>query len=499
MGRQQMKIEAPSYWSPDLPDRALAELCKRSFFRFVKEFWGEIIGEEPVWNWHIPYLCDELQQLALRVEQRLPKEYDLVINVPPGSTKSTICTVMFPVWCWTLDASLRFITGSYSKDLSLEHSEYSRDIIRSDKFKRLFPEIEIKRDKDLKSNYRNSSKGQRYTTSVGGTVMGIHAHIIIIDDPLNAKQAASEAELSTANDWIGRSLSTRKVNKALTPTILIMQRLHENDPSGVWIEKKADRIKHICLPATDEDDIKPAELRERYVNGLLDPARIGRGVIEEAKIDLGSYGYAGQFAQKPAPDEGGILKKAWFNRITWATFGELTAGHRVVWDIMMDTAYTAKEQNDPTGFLVSCKIGADYFIRHTESVRKEQPALEKYIPEFARKHGYSDSSVVVIEPKANGLSTAQNMRARSSLNIVIDEAPDRDKVSRARDISATVESGRVHLIEGPWVEPFLTNVATFPNATHDEDVDTLCMMIQRSNRMFDTTQNPDPNARRRRQ
>ncbi len=489
--------KVPSYITPDLADKALAELCRRDFFRFVKEFWSEIIGEDPVWNWHIPYLCSELQELAERVVRREPKLYDLVINIPPGSTKSTIATVMFPAWAWTRDASLRFITGSYSKDLSLEHAGYSRDIIKSEKFRRLFPEIEIMRDKDLKSNYKNSQKGQRFSTSVGGTVTGIHAHIIAIDDPLNPKQAASEAELKTANEWMGKTLSTRKVDKSLTPTILIMQRLHENDPSGVWIDKRPDHIKHICLPAEDSERVSPQELREEYIDGLLDPVRIPLSVVDDMKTTLGSYGYAGQFDQAPSPGDGGIFKKHWFPSVTWAEFEAAAHGHRVVWDTLMDGAYTEDTRNDPSGFIAHCKIGANYFIRMASSRWLEQPDLEKFIPSFAKESGYGPSSVIAIEPKANGLSTAQSMKARSDLNIVIDEPPDRDKISRARDVSAVCEAGRVYLIQGPWNDEYRDQMGMFPNATHDEYVDLTCMMIQRARRMF-TPDKPKSNRNDRR-
>src|SRR5690606_9375662 len=139
----------------------------------------------PVWNWHIEYLCGRLQEYGMRVVRREPKLSDLIINIPPGTSKSTIATVMFPAWLWTADPTIRALTGSYSASLSTDHAVKSRDIIRSDKYAEYFPEIEIKRDQDNKTHYKNVKGGERYATSVGGTVTGFHAHIIIIDDPLN--------------------------------------------------------------------------------------------------------------------------------------------------------------------------------------------------------------------------------------------------------------------------------------------------------------------------
>ena len=78
------------------PHLIQAEACRRSFFTFVQEFWSTIVTEEPVYNWHIPFLCEELEKVLWRVIARQPKAYDLIINIPPGTTKTTIASIMFP-------------------------------------------------------------------------------------------------------------------------------------------------------------------------------------------------------------------------------------------------------------------------------------------------------------------------------------------------------------------------------------------------------------------
>ena len=291
--------------------RVAADECRRDFFYFVEIFWNVIIKEAPVYNWHIPYLCGELQKLSVPIVERKPKPYDLIINIPPGTTKSTIVTVMWPVWLWIQDASLRIITNSYSGALSIEHAMKSKDIIESGKFRRMFPEIRIRRDKSGKQNYENTATGYRYATSTGATITGFHAHVIINDDPVNPKQAESEQMRTAANEHT-KTLSSRKVDKANTPVVTIMQRLHEEDVTGYLLKKKGENIRHICLPAEDSDNVHPAELRKNYVGGLLDPVRLSRKVLDEARTDLGSRGYAGQYDQMPTTAGGNIIKEAWF-------------------------------------------------------------------------------------------------------------------------------------------------------------------------------------------
>ena len=212
------------------PVRLEASVCRDSFFDFLVRFWDEIIPEKLVLNWHIEYLCNEIQRVAERVIARQPCEANLVINISPGTTKSTICSVMLPAWCWARDPTIKIICASYSHHLSLYLASQSRNLIAGQKFMRLFPEVELVEEQ--KGLLITSRGGQRISTSVGGSITGMHGHILVVDDPINPRQAVSEVQLQAANDWLDRTLMTRKIDRTITPLILIMQRLHQDDPTG---------------------------------------------------------------------------------------------------------------------------------------------------------------------------------------------------------------------------------------------------------------------------
>lgn len=453
--------------------KAVAELCRRSFYFFLQEFWDVVIPEEPKLNWHIEYLCNELQYLNSFVVDRKPKPYDLIINISPGSTKSTIVSQMYNAWVWTIDPSQRFITTSYSHSLSLSQSTKTRDILLSDKYLAYFPYVQIKQDQSGKSDFWNTKGGQRFTTSTNGTVTGIHAHQIIVDDPMNPKQAVSDVERVNANDFVMSTLSSRKVDKEMTPTILIMQRLHEEDTTGAMLSRNKN-VKHINLPAEENDNIKPSELRKYYLNGLMDPDRLNQNVLNESKLNLGSYGYAGQFLQNPAPESGGLIKKHWFDIIDWKPEYE-----KLTWNFVADTAYTSNESNDPSGYLSYAKLDNDFIIRFAQTEFLEFPELCKALPSFAYLHGYTNRSVVEVEPKASGKSLVQTLRKETSLNVKEGIPPAKDKVARVKDVSPKMESGRVKLIRGLWNDEFLNQLALFPNAKHDEYVDCVTMMLNK--------------------
>lgn len=451
-----------------------AELSKRSFRYFLEYFWDTIIQEPFVPNWHIDYLCAELQSIGHNVRDRKPKEYDLVINIPPGTTKSTICTVMFPVWCWIIDPSLKFITGSYSSDLSTSHAVKSRDVIRSDKFLKCFPEIKLKPDKDNKTDYENNHTGSRVSTSVGGTSTGKHAHILIVDDPINPKKAASEVERDNANSWMDATLSTRKVDKEVSVTILIMQRLNEGDPTGHILSKPDKKVKHICLPGELSEDVKPIELREKYTEGLLDVKRLNRAVLSDLRTDLGSYGYAGQIMQRPSPEEGGILKKEWFDIVAYQDF--LKQVSTPTWQMFIDSAYTEKTTNDPTAILTVCQANNNIYIKESRQLWMEFPNL---ISEIKNLAALNNASKIYIEPKASGKSIVQQLRRETVFNVMELDSPKDDKVSRLNACAPVIEGRRVILIKGSWNDGFINECVRFPNGLHDDQVDNLSACVNK--------------------
>lgn len=473
---------------PELLTAIEREACKSSLFEFVKSFWGVIIPETPVFNWHIPYLCEELEKLSYYIVNRLEKPYDLLINIPPGTTKSTLVTIFWPVWLWTQDPTIRTITNTYSEDLSVEFATKSRDIIQSDKFRRLFPEIKLRRDKSGKQSYENTKTGARYTTSTGGTITGKHAHLIISDDPQNPKQAESDTLRKTANDHT-KTLSSRKVDKRNTPTVTIMQRLHENDVTGYILSRGKENVRHICLPAEASAMVKPAELKEKYIDGLLDPVRLSRAVLDEARLDLGSRAYSGQYDQNPIPDGGNIVKKEWFPRISRAEFERIRGYEPYIF--FADTAYTSDRSNDPTGIIATCKIENKIYIVNGKKLWLDFPDLCRFIVRWTAENGYNNESSIRIEPKASGLSTVQTLQRTTGLNITITDTPRDDKKTRLSAASPTIECGRVVLVDDFFTEEFVEEVCGFPAKEHDEYVDILAYAVDYYNNVEEESEPQD--------
>lgn len=444
-----------------------ADLCRRSFYDFFLRFWPTIVPEPLVCNWHIKILCDELQTVAERVFARQPKLYDLIINVPPGSTKSTICSEMFPAWCWTRDPTIRTICGSYSYDLSYDLASRFRRILTSDKYIALFPEVEL--TSEGKENIETGKGGQRIATAtMARNATGKHAHFLIIDDPLNPRDAVSDVLLAGANTWFDHTLMSRMVNKALTPLILIMQRLHQNDPTAHRLGKEGVPVRQLCFPAELEgyaQYVRPRSARKYYVGGMFDPVRLPKKVLEMTIKDMGDYAYAGQYGQTPIPAGGGMFRTDQIEIYPSMT-GKLVKAVRY-WD----KAGTHKGG----AFTVGCKMGLDrdrsFWI--LDIVRGQWEANER--ERIIRQTAIRDSRDVMIaqeqEPGSGGKESAiATLKNLAGFRVAIDR-PKGDKVLRADPFSVQVNGGNVKMLKGVWNGEYLKEMQFFPFSTYKDQID----------------------------
>jgi predicted phage terminase large subunit-like protein len=460
------------------------ELNNRSLYHFLQYFWDVVSAHKFQHNWHIEYLCKELEIVAEKVVQKKPRDYDLIINVPPGSTKTITCSIMFPAWCWSKWHWMRFICASYSGALSLESAEYCRELIRSQPFQEMYPELNIKEDKDTKSNFKVVKKvsvspgrmpqtlvgGSRYSTSVGGTLTGFHGDILIVDDPLNPTQAVSDIELANANRWVEQTLSTRKTDKSITPTILIMQRLHQDDPSGHILAKQKENIKHICLPGdarTYRQQIQPPELYQYYVDDLLDPNRMSWKVLQDLEADLGQYGYAGQIGQDPTPPGGGMFKVSHFQIVN-----QMPQQNNIQYSVRYwDKAGTQDAGAYTVGVKMTKLTGSRWLIEDVKRGRWSTNERERIIKETAVADGTAVVVWVEQEPGSGGKESAEGTIRNLAGWSTYAERPTGDKIFRADPYSVQVNNGAFLLMNGLWNREFIEEHRFFPYSTYKDQVD----------------------------
>lgn len=352
-------------------------------------------------------------------------------------------------------------------------------------FKDVYPELMVREDKDTKSNFRIAKKlppahvgynhridsgGSRYSTSVGGTLTGFHGDILIVDDPLNPQQAVSDVELANANRWVEQTLSTRKTDKAITPTILIMQRLHQDDPAGHILAKQKENLKHICLPGEVRNyrkQLKPAELYEYYVDDLLDPVRMPWSVLTDLEADLGQYGYAGQIGQDPTPPGGGMFKVDHFQFVTQP----FPTNHIVNTVRYWDKAGTQDAGAYTVGARISRLDNGRWVIEDIKRGRWSSHERERIIRETAIADGQNVTIWIEQEPGSGGKESAEGTIRNLAGWSVYAEKPTGDKAFRADPYSVQVNNGNFSVMNALWNREFVEEHRFFPYSTYKDQVD----------------------------
>lgn len=442
----------------------LASTCRLSYFEFVKHFWGTIVRDPLVLNWHIKYLCDEIQTKLERVFRGEPCDQDVLVNIAPGTSKSTLFSVMLTPWAWTRMPHFRMIGASYTDALALDLSGKSRQIVESPLYQKTFPEVVLTKDTNSKSHWKNTRGGDRYAVAVGGSVTGMHAHCIVIDDPIDPRGVRSKADLETANIWCKETISSRKVNKELTPTFVVMQRLHQNDPSELYI---ARGVKHICVPGEETPKIYPPELRSNYQNGLFDPVRLSRPVLEKMKSELGQFGYSGQILQDPIPLGGGMFKP---ERINIVEYPPVSTGFTKIvryWD----KAATKGGGDWSVGVKMGLHKDGSYWILDICRGQWSSDERERQIVACASRDGKSVRIGIEREPGSSGVDSVKDSIKRLAGYHVIPNLASGKKEIRADTFSVQVNAGNVYMVKGAYVSPYLEELAFFPNGKHDDQVD----------------------------
>lgn len=457
-------------------------LCLESFYDFVQQFWHVVVPEPPVWGWHIKYLCDTFQADAVRVFNNQPKLHDTIVNISPGTTKSTILSVMAPAWVHARMPSARILTASHTQQLTFELARKSRMVERCNLYRAAFPGVVPAQDQDAKSLYMNTAGGGRMAATVGGmSPTGFHAHFLLVDDPLDPAKAAKPGELGlgAANTFMSEVLPSRKVDKAVSVTWLIMQRLHQNDPTGYMLERGGAAVRHICLPAKRSGTVKPAHLRKHYSkDGLFDPVRLGRRVLKEAERDLGLYGFAGQYMQRPTPRGGGMFTTG---NLGTATPPPLYDRGWVCLCRAWDKAGTAGGGAYTVGLLMgryrppgAPKDGSADKWWVLDIVRGQWAAHEREacIVETAKADGRRVLVGIEQEPGSGGKESAQATVQRLAGYRTRVLPATGTKEDRADSWASLVGAGCFYLPPGvPWRRAFVEELQYFPRGTYKDQVD----------------------------
>jgi predicted phage terminase large subunit-like protein len=470
------------------------EWCK-DYRNFFCRSWRILEPNTPlVWNWHYDVLCDELQKQMERIARREKKEYDIIINLPPRTLKSSLVSRMLIPYAWTRFPWIRFLTTSFSQELSSEHSVNSRDIIDSEWYQALWGNVfEMTSDQNVKSYYRNNLAGYRIALSVGSSSIGRGANCMVFDDLNDPKTCGSPVMRQNVINFYKKVAFTRLNDQTIDLRIVIQQRTYDDDITGYLLQNFEEKWKLFCFPAMESKDISPPEYKSKYVNGLFFPKRLSVEAIEEYKINLGTD-FWGQIQQKPTAPEGGMFKRHWWR--FWRPKGSDLA------DVSMDVegkqffcptidrpdifedeidswdmGLKGGEENDPCVGAYWTKTAKDFFLM--DGRRGLYTALQKEVEVLSLREKHPNVSATLIEDATGGSDTLRYLKLKVPGVIGISPG-SQDKRTRAIPAARQAESGNIYLPHpsiAPWVWDYIEEMAVFDRGVHDEWVDTTSQAI----------------------
>lgn len=453
--------------------------CELSLYEFVKQAWPVLEpGVTFVDGWAVQAIAEHLQAVTEGQCTRL------LINVPPGMSKSMLTNVFWPAWEWGPRGLgvHRFISASYEQGLATRDMVRCRDLLKSEWFQERWPVV-FKDDQDQKTYYENTKTGWRFAASVRAALTGYRGDRIIVDDPHSVKTAESDAEREESLRWFTETLPTRLNIPDRSAIIVIMQRLHQRDISGLIIDELYKDWVHLCLPMEHE---RERHCRTRIVmpdgatfvdprkdeGELLFPERFTPASVDSLKNTLrshgGSYAEAAQLQQRPAPREGGIFKTDRWRIVD-------VAPPVVRWVRGWDLAATSKKQNPRAAFSAGCLMGLTaenhIVIRDVQRFRGDPGEVKERVGAIAVADGHHVRIDLPQDPGQAGKAQLADFALDLQGFIVSGSPESGDKRQRALPLAAQQAVGNVILVAGPWIPEFIAEANLFPASTYKDQID----------------------------
>jgi len=458
--------------TPDVLDQIEREYCSRSLANFVRRAWQILDPGMPlVWGPHMDAVCLHLEAVTKGQINRL------LINIPPGTSKSSLVSVYWPAWEWGPKGipTNRVIGASHEQSLSVRDSTKMRRLVTDPWYQKLWP-TNLMRDNNQKLSFENESTGFRQACAVR-SMTGRRGDRVIWDDPHSAEDAHSPAALIEAERIFKETLPTRLVSPEHSAIVIVMQRLNENDVSGIILSDDYG-YEHLCLPMEYERDrhCKTSigwEDWRKEEGELLFPDRFPAHVVERDKKLMGSHAVAGQFQQRPSAKGGSVFldhgQRFYLPKDIPEKFDQVICS----WDCTF-------KDTDGSDYVVGQIWGRkDANCYLLDQVRDRMSFTNTKKAVVSLKASRDDIRAVLIEDKANGPAIIDSLKMEVPGLLPVE--PDGSKLARAHAITYLWEAGNIYLPHkdiAPWVTRLTDEMSSFPFGANDDQVDSMTQAVR---------------------
>lgn len=464
---------------------------------FMREAWHVL---EPrthfAEGWVNRAICSHLEAITFGRFLALGLPNKVKFNVPPGMTKSLTISVMWNAWEWGPCGMpfLRHLSTSYVDDWVIRDTDKTRKLITSEWYQGLWGEKAFGADAHGDCHRRvvlTRSASDKFENTAGGSRVGVtfnkltggRGDRLTIDDPLSVAQSKSDADREYAKFIMRESVPSRLNDPVRSATALIMQRVHEEDPSGVW-EKVGVPHVSVILPMRFELDRRcqtPIFVDPREVEGeLLHPERFPLATVDVLEKEMTPYAVSGQHQQRPVPRSGGMFKRHWFKPRR-----DLPPGYRWVrhWDLADTEETYGADPPYTAGVLLGAPAGGGgpYVIGDVYRLRQEAAEVRKAVRMIGEADrirlgalGGTYEVQVPQDPGSAGKTVARDMITKTLDGFIAYKLIETgSKIDRAEPMSVQAENGNVEIMSGAWTEAFLDEACLFPGTKFKDQVDAL--------------------------
>jgi predicted phage terminase large subunit-like protein len=422
---------------------------------------------------------------AALVEAYNTPDSRLIISMPPQEGKSTRVSVMYPLWVLAQDKSKAIVLTSYSDRLVRKNSKNVRNHIITDGHKM---GLSLARDSRSATQWKlQKERGGMFAVSIGGSLTGEPADLIILDDPhKGAKEADSENQREDVWEWWLSTASARLGPGA--SVVMILTRWHEDDLAGRFMNAEDGHVwKYINIPAqADHDPGKgQKDILGRAPGEFMVSAR-GRSQAqwEATKLRQTSRNWNALYQGRPSSAAGTVFKRdhwSFYDAPLWTvdeSGAHLCTGDEDRLIQSWDMTFKNTKASDYVVGQVWLKRGPNAYL--LDQVRRRMTFTESVKAVEAMTAKWPQAETKLIEDKANGTAVLDVLRARMPGLIPI--TPKESKEARASAVTWAIEAGNVYLPAdklAPWAEALIEEAAAFPTGAHDDQVDALTQALNR--------------------
>jgi len=398
------------------------------------------------------------------------KKKRVVVNIAPRHGKSELISYLAPAWFLGKFPQKKIIMASHTADLAINFGRRVRNLVGSNEYKGIFPQVELQSDSKSASRWGTNFNGEYFAIGVGGALAGRGADLFIIDDP-HSEQDAKQNKASVflpAWEWFQSGPIQRLMPGGAI--IVVMTRWSKLDLTGQIIsqmerEEGVDPWEVIEFPAIKDDGT--ALWPEFWdVEELL---------AKKASLDVRYWN--AQYLQKPTSEEGALIKREW-----WRIWEGNTPPDCEFTIMALDAAQETNNRADYNAltlwgvFFNEETNNFNIILLNAIKQRLEFPDLKKMVLE-QYKEWEPDSFIV--EKKSNGAALYQELR-RMGLPIgEFTPGKGQDKISRVNAISDLFSAGIVWAPEHRWAREVIEECNDFPSGTHDDLVDSTTLALMR--------------------